>query len=75
MLDCLHEDVNRVLTKPYVPGLEDEEIERMTMKQHGDDSWQRHLARNRYVLGADHEIYTRRFITALGWDGVICNML
>lgn len=50
MLDCLHEDVNRVLTKPYVPGLEDEEIARLTLKQHADESWQRHLARNRSVL-------------------------
>lgn len=50
MLDCLHEDVNRVLNKPYVPGLEDEEIERLALQQHAEESWRRHLARNKSVL-------------------------
>jgi hypothetical protein len=50
MLDSLHEDVNRVIVKPYVKAPEDHVWDRLTLSQQAEDAWQRHLQRNRSVL-------------------------
>ena len=50
MLDSLHEDVNRVIVKPYVKAPDDQIWDKMTISQQADDAWQRHLQRNRSVL-------------------------
>jgi ubiquitin C-terminal hydrolase len=49
LLDGLHEDVNRVLDKPYVPAPEDEE-ERLSEIVRANEAWDRHLMRNRSVF-------------------------
>lgn len=50
MLDSLHEDVNRVIVKPYVRAPEDHIWDKLTLNQQAEDAWQRHLQRNRSVL-------------------------
>jgi ubiquitin C-terminal hydrolase len=50
MLDSLHEDVNRVIVKPYVKAPEDHVWDKLTLTQQAEDAWQRHLQRNRSVL-------------------------
>ena len=51
MLDALHEDVNRVIDKPYVPAPDDDEAESGRSDQDlADEAWDRHLRRNRSVI-------------------------
>jgi len=51
MLDALHEDVNRVIDKPYVPAPEDDEAESGRSDQElADEAWDRHVQRNRSVI-------------------------
>jgi hypothetical protein len=41
MLDMLHEDSNRVRTKPYVEALEDEWVRRTSLPRVGEEAWRR----------------------------------
>lgn len=51
MLDALHEDVNRVIEKPYVPAPEENEAESGKSNQDlADEAWNRHVQRNRSVI-------------------------
>ena len=51
MLDALHEDVNRVIDKPYVPAPDDDEAESGRSDQDlADEAWDRHVQRNRSVI-------------------------
>lgn len=51
MLDALHEDVNRVIDKPYVPAPEeDEEGSGRSNQELADEAWDRHVQRNRSVI-------------------------
>lgn len=51
MLDALHEDVNRVIEKPYVPAPEESEAESGKSNQDlADEAWNRHVQRNRSVI-------------------------
>lgn len=51
MLDALHEDVNRVIDKPYVPAPQDDEAESGRSDQTlADEAWDRHVQRNRSVI-------------------------
>lgn len=51
MLDALHEDVNRVIDKPYVPGPDGDEAESGRSDQVlADEAWDRHVQRNRSVI-------------------------
>lgn len=50
MLDMLHEDVNRVVDKPYVVEPEDEEVDKLTSVVAGSEAWDRYLLRNRSVI-------------------------
>lgn len=53
MLDALHEDVNRVIDKPYVPAPEDDDDEAESGRSDqelADEAWDRHVQRNRSVI-------------------------
>jgi len=50
ILDCFHEDLNRVAVKPYLEPPPDEVAEKMTDDEHATDGWNRHLARNSSVF-------------------------
>lgn len=51
MLDALHEDVNRVIDKPYVAAPDDDEAESGRSDQDlADEAWDRHVQRNRSVI-------------------------
>lgn len=51
MLDALHEDVNRVIDKPYVAAPEDDEAGSGRSDQDlADEAWDRHVQRNRSVI-------------------------
>ena len=51
MLDALHEDVNRVIDKPYVAAPDDDETESgKSDQQLADEAWDRHVQRNRSVI-------------------------
>ena len=50
MLDALHEDVNRVIDKPYVPAPEDDEESGRSDQELADEAWERHVQRNRSVI-------------------------
>lgn len=52
MLDALHEDVNRVIDKPYVPAPEDDGVGEAgrSHQQLADEAWDRHLKRNRSII-------------------------
>lgn len=50
MLDTLHEDVNRVVQKPYIAAPSDEALEKMSVVEQAEEAWSRHIARNQSVL-------------------------
>lgn len=51
MLDALHEDVNRVIDKPYVAAPDDDEADSGKSDQLlADEAWDRHVQRNRSVI-------------------------
>ncbi|KAJ8598430.1 hypothetical protein CTAYLR_007661 [Chrysophaeum taylorii] len=50
MLDMLHEDVNRVVDKPYVVEPDDDEVDKLTSVVAGREAWDRYLLRNRSVI-------------------------
>ncbi|CAM9526893.1 unnamed protein product, partial [Laminaria digitata] len=51
MLDALHEDVNRVIDKPYVPAPEEDDASSGRSDQElADLAWDRHVQRNRSVI-------------------------
>ncbi|CAN0602221.1 unnamed protein product, partial [Ectocarpus sp. 12 AP-2014] len=51
MLDALHEDVNRVIDKPYVAAPDDDDAESGRSDQDlADEAWDRHVQRNRSVI-------------------------
>lgn len=51
MLDALHEDVNRVIEKPYVAGPDEDEADSGRSDQVlADEAWDRHVQRNRSVI-------------------------
>lgn len=50
MFDCLHEDSNKVIKKPYVEASEDEWVERTGLPRVGLEAWRRFLRRNRSVI-------------------------
>lgn len=51
MLDALHEDVNRVIDKPYVAAPDDDDAESGRSDQElADEAWDRHVQRNRSVI-------------------------
>ena len=51
MLDALHEDVNRVIDKPYVPAAEEDDASSGRSDQDlADEAWDRHVQRNRSVI-------------------------
>lgn len=50
MLDMLHEDVNRVVDKPYVVEPDDDEIDKLSSVVAGREAWDRYLLRNRSVI-------------------------
>ncbi|KAH8098713.1 ubiquitinyl hydrolase [Aureococcus anophagefferens] len=50
MLDVLHEDVNRVVEKPYVEEPDDDDVAKLTYEVAARDAWDRYLLRNRSVI-------------------------
>lgn len=51
MLDALHEDVNRVIDKPYVPAPDGDDADSGRSDQElADEAWDRHVQRNRSVI-------------------------
>jgi len=50
MLDMLHEDVNRVVEKPYVVEPDDDEVDKLTSIDAAREAWDRYLLRNRSVI-------------------------
>lgn len=51
MLDALHEDVNRVIDKPYVPAPDEDDASSGRSDQElADLAWDRHVQRNRSVI-------------------------
>ena len=51
MLDALHEDVNRVIDKPYVPAPDEDDASSGRSDQElADSAWDRHVQRNRSVI-------------------------
>ncbi|CAN0479139.1 unnamed protein product, partial [Discosporangium mesarthrocarpum] len=50
MLDALHEDVNRVLEKPYVEAPDEEATRGLSNQALADGAWERYMTRNRSVI-------------------------
>ncbi|KAK6010732.1 hypothetical protein OSTOST_24214 [Ostertagia ostertagi] len=48
VLDGLHEDLNRIKVKPYVP--DDETLERLEEHEQAEKSWQAYKARNDSII-------------------------
>ena len=50
MMDVLHEDSNKVRSKPYVEALEDDWVARNNLARVGDEAWHRFLRRNQSIM-------------------------
>ena len=50
MLDMLHEDVNRVVEKPYVVEPDDDQVDKLSSVDAAREAWERYLLRNRSVI-------------------------